>query len=303
MIGEAPVNEDEDMDTLSAGDINGDGAPDVVVSKGVYWFENPRGRGGDPSQPWAMHVVDADYGVHDIKILDMNGDGRADILARTDHIGLPGAKIYIQGAGGTWTTVTLANVPLGQGVATDDINRDGRLDIAAGGMWFEQPLNPVTDEWKRHDYAPTREPSGMIAIGDINRDGRLDIVFVDEVPWPIELTWFEAPADPANGAWIAHDVAVLERVHSLQLADMDRNSWLDIVTAEQQQAEQKRVVIYYNGGLGTTWQESILANTGSHNLAIGDIEPDGDMDILGANWNPGQTDGGAIVLWINRHNG
>lgn len=301
LIGEAPVNADEDMDTLSAGDINGDGAPDVVVSKGIYWFENPRGKGGDPRQPWAVHVVDADYGVHDIEIRDMNRDGRADILARSDQEGELGAKLYIQGADGIWAPVTITNV-LGQGIAIGDINRDGRLDIAGGGMWFEQPLDPVADEWKRHDYAPAREPSGMIAIGDINKDGRLDIVFVDEVPWLIELTWFEAPADPVNGAWIPHDVAILEYVHSLQLADIDRNGWLDIVTAEQQQSEQKRVAIYYNNGGGNTWQERTLASAGSHNLAVGDIEGDGDIDILGANWNPYQTDGGAINLWINGHN-
>jgi hypothetical protein len=305
LIGEVPASDDPDMDTLSAGDINGDGAPDVVVSKGVYWFENPRGHGGDPRQPWAIHVVDADYGVHNILIRDMNGDGRADIVARTDHIGLPGAKIYLQGSGGTWTAVTLANVPLGQGVAVGDINRDGRLDVVGGGMWFEQPLDPVTGEWKRHDFAPTREASGEVAVGDINRDGRLDIVLVDEVPWPIELTWYEAPADPVNDVWIPHDVAVLQRVHSLKLADIDLDGWLDIVTAEQQQSDEKRVMVFYYTGGNTanpTWTPQVLATTGSHNLAVGDIEPDGDVDILGANWDPGRTDGGAITVWINRHN-
>lgn len=302
-IGEQLQGDFEDMETLRTGDVNGDGAPDVVLSRGIYWFENPRGKGGDPRQAWTKHAVDPAYEGHDIQIADINGDGRADLVARNvrDDHGLPGAKLYLQGPADTWTAVTLANVPLGRGVAIGDVNGDGRPDVLAGGTWHEQPLNPVTDEWKRHDYAPTREPGGMIATGDINRDGRTDIVFVDDVPWPVELTWFEAPPDPVNGVWIPHDVAVLQFVHTLQLADMDRNGWLDIVTAERAESEKKRVAVYYNGRAGTAWTEQILGTDGSHNMVVGDVEPDGDMDILGANWNPEVTDGGAIILWINQH--
>jgi hypothetical protein len=303
-IGEVLQGDFEDMETLRTGDINGDGAPDVVLSRGIYWFENPRGKGGDPRQPWTVHVVDPDYEGHDLQIADVNRDGRADILARgvrDDHPG-PGAKLYLQGPGDSWTAVTLANVPLGRGVAIGDVNRDGRLDIAAGGTWHEQPLDPVADEWTRHEFFPTTEPGGMIATGDINRDGRLDIVLVQDVPWPVELTWFEAPEDPENGVWIPHDVAVLELVHTLQLVDMDGNGTLDIVTAERAESEQKRVAVYYNGGRGSIWTEQILGTDGSHNMVVGDVEADGDMDILGANWNPTGTDGGAIILWINQHN-
>lgn len=69
----------------AAGDINADGLPDVAaVAYGLEgrlaWFERP----ADPQGVWAMHTI-ADqfpFGV-DVKIADLDGDGRQEIVAST----------------------------------------------------------------------------------------------------------------------------------------------------------------------------------------------------------------------------
>src|SRR5680860_1610110 len=41
----------------------------------------------------------------------------------------------------------ITNDFISEGVATGDVNKDGKIDIIAGAYWFEAP------EWKRHEIA------------------------------------------------------------------------------------------------------------------------------------------------------
>jgi hypothetical protein len=43
----------------------------------------------------------------------------------------------------------------------------------------------------------------------------------------------------------------------------------------------------------------LIVTTGSHNIAVGDIENDGDIDIVGANWDGPSPDGGRVNRWRN----
>jgi hypothetical protein len=298
---DAPPSHDEDMDTVAAGDINGDGAPDIVGSKGIFWCENPRGSGGSPADPWEAHQLDEDYGSHDLRIADIDRNGLDDILARSDHadqVGL-GAIIYFQMTPDVWNRVVMANVPLGQGVDLTDINGDGRLDVVAGNAWYAQPVNPYLSVWTQTIYAPTREPSGAVASGDFNRDGRVDLVLIDNWPWLNGLTWYEQPADPVTGTWTPHQIGTIEYPHSMRVEDIDRNGWWDVITAEQQQSVDHRVMVYYNYGT-PVWSAQVADPNGGHNLVTGDMDGDGDVDMMSANWHPGLTDGGDVVVWYNQ---
>jgi hypothetical protein len=70
-----------------AGDLNGDGKPDVVATswhgKGqVVWFENP----GDPKGKWTKHVLkDGWPRANQVILLDLTGNKRLDIAATAER--------------------------------------------------------------------------------------------------------------------------------------------------------------------------------------------------------------------------
>jgi|GEM_PF-1015829 len=285
-------------DDLQIGDINNDGTLDVVVNGGTYWYENPRGTGGNIQGLWTRHTIDAANNGHDIVLGDVNADGKSDVLTRGEF---GPTTLYIQGATpDTWLSVPMPNAPNGEGSALADVDRDGRVDIIGNGYWLQQPTTNITNgsSWIRRDFGVW--PAGASAdVVDINGDGRLDIFLAASEVGVGTLSWFEAPVDPINGTWIKHDIDTVADVHRFHLVDINNDGLLDIAFAEMHQSATKRVGVYYNNGGGASWTLQVLATTGSHNIAVGDVGSDGDIDIVGANWNTSSPDGGSLNLWRN----
>jgi hypothetical protein len=44
------------------------------------WYINPLNRGGDPTQPWSGEVINPNAGCHDLHIVDVDDDGKPDIV-------------------------------------------------------------------------------------------------------------------------------------------------------------------------------------------------------------------------------
>src|SRR5439155_15501762 len=176
---------------------------------------------------------------------------------------------------------------------------DGKLDLIENGFWLEQPSDPVQGTWVRHDFASYAADSGVM-LGDVNKDGRVDVVLSPEEHGGDRISWFEQPADPINGTWIEHVVlSPVNYVHRVRLGDFNKDGTIDIAFAEMSNSTTKRVgVLYNNDGIGTSWSLQILATTAGHNLAVDDVDGDGDLDIVNADW----ADNGVLELYRNNIN-
>jgi regulation of enolase protein 1 (concanavalin A-like superfamily) len=288
-------------------DVNKDGAVDIVASYAspgsstfnVVWFENPRGRGGNPAtDAWPMTVIGAGEGENNLILADIDGDGKIDVV--TAH------HIYFQNSPTSWTAVQYNSAF--RGVALLDIGSGrGPIDLvstnsALNAVWFENPRetggNARTGKWIMHNVGAgypcnsTDCPNGDDYVaayntGDFNGDGRMDIVMAQSeapgggvAPPPGGMVWFEAPADRRNGTWTRHTIDTqFVDAHCVRVADMDHNGTLDLVTSEQDQSRFRRVSVFYNDGAGNFTQE-IVSNAEGHQTTIGDVQGIGEIDIL-----------------------
>jgi len=282
----------EELRTL---DVNRDGAPDIIASQvsswpntNIFWFENPRGHGGDPAtDPWAVHFIGASYEESNLALGDIDGDGKTDVVSNT--------SVYFQDSPTSWTQLNLNRT--GNGAALLDVGSGlGAVNIVAVGqspypiVWLENPRehggNARTDSWISHYIGPGYDANGVeitYATGDFNGDGRMDLTTaVSETCATFPILWWEAPDDRRNGAWTRHTIdTTYQCVHNLTIADMDGDGLTDIVAGEQEQSAQKRLTIFYGDGAGN-FSQQVVSTNGGHEQALGDVTANGTLDILNA---------------------
>jgi len=169
---------------VAVGDINGDGAPDIVTGSGpgaahVKVFS---GRDGGLLQSF-LPYSGFSGGVF-VAAGDINGDGADDIITGAGAGGQPHVKVFDGKTGAELASFFAYAVAFSGGVsvAAGDVDGDGRADIitgaGAGGASHVKVFDGATGNQIQSFFAFDAAFAGgvFVAAGDVNGDGRADII-------------------------------------------------------------------------------------------------------------------------------
>jgi hypothetical protein len=202
---------------------------------------------------------------------------------------------------GNWPRTQITSGASEEGVAVGDIDRDGSLDVVASGLdnvsiyWWKNPGNG-TSNWVGYKIGTTVQRADRVAVADINGDGRLDIVVTEETPLSgASVYWFEQPADPTSPNWPRHTLVTQYTTNSLDVADMNRDGSIDIITGEHRGTQ--KLSIWENVNHGASFTEHVVDTGKESHLGarVADLDGGGDLDIVSIAWDTYQY----LHLWRN----
>ncbi len=242
---------------------------------------------------------------------DIDGDGDLDVITAhsNEPNGWPNAIWLNDGTGsgniyGVSPVQTFGNSD-SRAVELADIDGDSDLDILVGNngantVWINQggaqagtPGNFV-DSGQALGTANT----ASIAIGDLDNDGDIDMVSGNSInDHEIWLNDGSGNFGATPAYTFSESSSILQKV---VLADMDGDADLDIVEANE---DINGLVIWINQGGAQAGTIATFVNSGqafgldtTRAVAAGDIDNDGDMDVVTGHWNE-------THLWINNGTG
>jgi len=290
-------------------DIDGDGDYDIVQGgdwrtlKEVWWWENPA-PDFDPAQPWKRYwVKNSDEGGkahHDQIFGDFDGDGRDELVFWNTNV----CKLFIAEVPEDPKNTPVWDMHLihqfgipeegkYEGLTKGDIDLDGKLDIVGGGYWFKHKQG-YEFEVMPIDAAYYGSRSG---VGDLIEGGYPEVVLSsgDHVN---SLNLYEYDGETWKKTVLIDEVI---HGHTLQVDDIDGDGHADIFCAEMAawgdtRRDEAKAWILYGNGQGAFVETVLSEGICHHESKIGDLDGDGDIDILG---KPFFLNGSPMEIWLN----
>jgi hypothetical protein len=186
----------------------------------------------------------------------------------------------------------------------------GALALLAGVSAAGQAPAPLWVDVTSQALPATAFWTNKVEIADLNADGRPDLLFANGgdystpgTPEPNQVFLHVGPGFKFEEATTRVFGPTPDLARVIKARDFNGDGLVDIVVGTTYQTESR---LFLGTGPGT-FREVTATHLPQMPLSVGDLEPgdvdgDGDLDLVLADWGPGNNmtnDGGVTRLWLN----